>query len=503
MQSNETNYLNEQFFERLISHLISKLGYTEPIAKGFVSKIRIEEVNPNKIYAYLQDTIYQGFLPTSMPTIREVARVVWGDETELIFSDQIPESLASEERQKKNKKTNNLQTKKPSLTNLFDENANHLNQNKSLDYEKKEQRSSQTKSTQTIVTPVIQTLFENPNEKRLTAELTFENFVRGLSNDLAFSACLSVSEKPGEINNPLCIYGPSGLGKTHLLHAVGNAIIKNNPMWKVICISSEDFLNEYVSDSRHGRMSLFRQRFRSCDVLLVDDIQFLEKKTLFQQEFFHTFNDLFGQKKQIVITSDKYPKEIPELTERLKSRFLSGLIADIEPPGFEDRLAIIRQKAKQMSLKLSKDVAAHIASLVKTNVREIQGVLVTMLVEQSLTGNAISIEQVNKSLKHVVQQIQESRLDVPTIQKSVANYFGIKFSELMSSSRSQKFVAPRHLAMYLSKELLGISTTEIAEFFGKKDHTTVIHAISKIKETTSTDLKEHIKEIKIKLQSLS
>jgi chromosomal replication initiator protein len=245
-------------------------------------------------------------------------------------------------------------------------------------------------------------------------------------------------------------------------------------------------MNELIQSIRFYKQEEFRMRYNHVDVLLVDDIQFLESKDSTQLEFFHTFNDLFQKNKQIVITSDKYPKDIPNIEERLKSRFLQGLIADIEPPGFEDRVAIIETKAKALSLKLTRDIVLHIATHVKTNVREIQGILNNLAMTQSMTGAPPTIESTNAHLRRIIRVPAQS-LDLSAIQKAVATHFGIKLTELMSQDRSQRLVIPRHIAMYLSRELLGSATTEIAEAFGKRNHTTVMHAVEKVKDLIEKD----------------
>jgi chromosomal replication initiator protein len=338
--------------------------------------------------------------------------------------------------------------------------------------------------------------------RSLLNDFTFDNFVRGQSNLVAYSACEAVAKNPGNLSNPVFVYGTSGLGKTHLLHSVGNAIHRNNPSWNILYVTSDDFMNEFIASIRFSRQEQFRQKYRNCDVLLVDDIQFLENKDTTQTEFFHTFNELYQKKKQILITSDKYPKDIPNIEERLKSRFLQGLIADIEPPGFEDRLAILEAKSKNLGLKMDQELAMHIANQVKGSVRELQGVLNTLLMNQNMTGVPATIESANQVLKRMLKINTGIPLDMPLIQKVVSQHFGIKIADMTSKNRSQKYVIPRHVAMYLAKEILQTTTTEIADAFGKKDHTTVMHALTKVKELMDSgpSMKATLQELRKKIE---
>jgi chromosomal replication initiator protein len=319
---------------------------------------------------------------------------------------------------------------------------------------------------------------------------------------VAYSACEAVAKNPGNLSNPVFVYGTSGLGKTHLLHSVGNAIQRNNPSWNILYVTSDDFMNEFIASIRFSRQEQFRQKYRNCDVLLVDDIQFLENKDTTQTEFFHTFNELYQKKKQILITSDKYPKDIPNIEERLKSRFLQGLIADIEPPGFEDRLAILEAKSKNLGLKMDQELAMHIANQVKGSVRELQGVLNTLLMNQNMTGVPATIESANQVLKRMLKINTGIPVDMPLIQKVVSQHFGIKIADMTSKNRSQKYVIPRHVAMYLAKEILQTTTTEIADAFGKKDHTTVMHALTKVKELMDSgpSMKATLQELRKKIE---
>ena len=341
----------------------------------------------------------------------------------------------------------------------------------------------------------------NNGNHSLIPNLTFETFIRGQSNQMACAACEAAARNPGQLNNPVFIYGPTGLGKTHLLHSVGNAILKEHPSWNILYVTSGDFLKDLVDSIRMQRSSDFQKKYRDCDVLLVDDIQFLEKKEATQLEFFHTFNYLYSRQKQIVITSDKYPKDIPNIEERLKSRFLQGLIADIEPPSYEDRIAIIQAKMKEIGLNLPDEGIYLIASQVSGNVRELQGVLNTLVMESNMTSKVPSRDSISALLRRMIPS-DEPTVNIPDIQKTVTRHYGISVSDLLGRSRSQKVTMPRQVAMYLSRELTGHSTTEIAEAFQRKDHTTVMHAISKIKELVYKDssIRLAIKEIRASLE---
>jgi chromosomal replication initiator protein len=325
-----------------------------------------------------------------------------------------------------------------------------------------------------------------PEHPDLNADFTFSTFVRGQSNSVAFSACESVAMRPGKLNNPVFIYGDVGLGKTHLLHSVGNDILRRTPSANVVYLTSGNFVSGFVSSIRHNTVERFTRQFLECDVLLVDDIQFLENKEQTQLEFFHIFNQLIGKKKQIVITSDKYPKDIPHLSERLRSRFLMGLLADIEPPCFEERIAILEAKAENLSLRISREVVEFIATNVKTNVREMQGVLNNLLMRQTISGLPPTIDAASTVLRGMVK-IQRPTIDIPAVQKLVANHYNIKLQDLVSASKAQKLVVPRHVAMYLSRKIVQANLVEIAQQFGRKDHTTVLNAIDKVEELIQND----------------
>ncbi|MEA3465499.1 MAG: chromosomal replication initiator protein DnaA [Thermodesulfobacteriota bacterium] len=337
----------------------------------------------------------------------------------------------------------------------------------------------------------------NPKIFNINPEYTFEKFISGSSNQFASAAAMAVANNPATIYNPLFIYGGVGLGKTHLIHAIGNEIINNNRNINVSYYSSEKFTNELINSIRYGKMDEFRNKFRSIDVLLIDDVQFIAGKERTQEEFFHTFNSLHESHKQIVVTSDKFPKEIPGLEERLRSRFEWGLIADIQPPDIETKQAILEAKAEQNKIILPEDVALFLSNSVISNIRELEGYLIRIGAYSSLTSTPISIEMAKNILKDII--IESSKeLTIEDIQKKVSIHFNIKISELKSSKRIKSIVVPRQIAMYLCRQLTSSSFPEIGEHFGGKDHSTVIHAIRKIEKNIETDnyLRSSLKTIK-------
>ena len=332
--------------------------------------------------------------------------------------------------------------------------------------------------------------------KNLFSNYTFETFVRGPSNQFALASCLSVAENPGKAYNPLFIYGSTGLGKTHLLHAVGNRVIELNPKAVVTYISSERFMNEMIYCLRFNKMWDFRQKYRYCDIFLVDDIQFISKKRATQEEFFHTFNALYESKKQIVITSDQFPQDISDIEDRLRNRFQWGLITDIQPPNIEHRIAILLSKSEKMNIKLSEDVAEYIATHAKRNVRELEGALHRIAAFAALHGKPISKELAVETFQNVLGEPPKN-LRIELIQKIVADHFKIKISDLKSKRRQRALTLPRQIAMYLSRILTKSSFPEIGEKFGGKDHTTIMHAVRKIESDKSKDLdlKAHIESL--------
>ena len=329
-------------------------------------------------------------------------------------------------------------------------------------------------------------------EASLNPEYTFDRFVVGTGNRLSHAASLAVSENPGKIYNPLFIYGGVGLGKTHLLHALGNRIQKIHPKQKVLYISSETFMNEYI-DSIITRTTAFdfRSKYRTVDVLLIDDIQFLQRKEGTQEEFFHTFNELHQNSNHIVMTSDRPPKNLETVEERLRSRFEWGMVADISPPQFETRIAILHQKCEDQNLENVPDsVLSYIAEVIQTNIRDLEGSLIRVAAEASLFNEELTVDFTRNVLGNVAQppaRMSYQAITAEDIQKAVAGYFRLKISDLKSSTRTKAVVLPRQIAMYLCRQLTNLSLMEIAEAFGRQDHTTVLHANNRIEENIRTD----------------
>ncbi len=337
----------------------------------------------------------------------------------------------------------------------------------------------------------------------LNRNYTFETFVKGPSNQFAMATCLAVADEPGKTYNPLFIYGSTGLGKTHLLHAVGNKIFEKNPSAVIIYISSERFMNELIYCLRFNKMWEFRQKYRFCDVFLIDDIQFISGKERTQEEFFHTFNTLYEAKKQLVITSDLFPRDIPDIGERLRNRFQWGLIADIQPPDVEHRMAILYSKADQLGIKLSEDVCLYIANQIKKNVRELEGALHRMTAYSCLHARPIDMSLARDTFKDILGE-PSRKISIDNIQKVVADYFKIKISDLKSKKRQRALTVPRQVAMYFSRQFTTYSFPEIAERFGGKDHTTVMYAVRKIddEKKENTDLKLRLDSIQRQIEQL-
>src|SRR5437879_1746082 len=321
---------------------------------------------------------------------------------------------------------------------------------------------------------------------QLNPKFTFESFVVGACNQFAHAAARSVATNPSRSYNPLFLYGGVGMGKTHLMHAIGRALMDNCCTMRIVYISSERFANEVVTGIRTDRMMQLRQRYRSADVLLIDDIQLLGNKERTQEEFFHTFNELHGHQKQIVISSDSPPKEIPGLLERLRSRFEWGLMADVQPPDVETKMAILDKKAAAEGVHLPEDVRSFLAVRTKSNVRELEGALVKLIAYSSLTGTSITLALAQQVLRHLVH-VRDHKVTIDAIQKIVAERFQIKQSQLKEKSNTKKVVYPRQVAMYLAKELTNADLPEIGRAFGGKHHTTVIHSINKIEKDRQSD----------------
>jgi len=322
----------------------------------------------------------------------------------------------------------------------------------------------------------------------LSVRYTFDSFVVGNSNQFAHAACQAVAELPSRAYNPLFIYGGVGLGKTHLLHAVGHQIARLYPHLRLLYLSSERFTNDLINAIRYDRTAEFRAKYRTIDLLLIDDIQFISGKERTQEEFFHTFNDLYEARKQIVLSSDAAPKEIPDLEERLRSRFEWGLIADIQPPDFETRVAILKKKAEIERVLLPDDVAYLIAGRIKSNIREIEGSLTRMIAFCSLSGRNMSVELAQEVLADLWGE-EERIITMEHIQRKVADFFGIKLSDMRAKNRTKSVAFPRQIAMYLSRQLTHASLSDIGRAFGGKDHTTVIHAVSKLQLLIQEDPK--------------
>jgi chromosomal replication initiator protein len=321
------------------------------------------------------------------------------------------------------------------------------------------------------------------------AKYSFDAFVVGASNRFAHASCEAVAKNPGRQFNPLFIYGGVGLGKTHLLHAIGNHIRKNNPSSKIMYVTSEKFINEFIDSIRFEKPASFRNKYRNLDCLLIDDIQFLIGRQSSQEEFFYTFNSLYDSRKQVVITSDRPPKELPTLEPRLISRFEWGVIADIQPPNLETRIAILRKKAEAEQLYIPDDVILYIATQVKSNIRELEGSLLRITAFSAFTGTPLTVDSVQKILKDVVRPPEgSSPISIAKIQKIVAEHFNLDVKDMKSKKRTDAIAFPRQIAMYLARTLTDeFSTTEIGEAFGGKDHTTVMHACNKIKAKMGSD----------------
>ncbi|MBT8141285.1 MAG: chromosomal replication initiator protein DnaA [Gammaproteobacteria bacterium] len=325
-----------------------------------------------------------------------------------------------------------------------------------------------------------------PISSRLNPDFSFGNFVQGKSNQIARAAALQVAENPGYSYNPLFIYGGVGLGKTHLMHSIGNAILKTNPKAKIAYVHSERFVGDMVKALQHGRIDNFKHTYRSLDALLIDDIQFFAGKERSQEEFFHTFNALMDAKQQIVLTSDRYPKEVTGLEERLKSRFGWGLTVAIEPPELETSVAILMQKAELAQIQLPENVAFFIAQNIRSNVRELEGALRRVVANARFTGQPISLDFAKQALRDLLA-VQEKLISIENIQKTVASYFKIRVNDLTSKTRTRSIARPRQVAMALAKELTRHSLPEIGKAFGGRDHSTVIHAQKKIKALRESD----------------
>ncbi|NEU32659.1 chromosomal replication initiator protein DnaA [bacterium LRH843] len=342
-----------------------------------------------------------------------------------------------------------------------------------------------------------------PTKSMLNDKYTFDTFVIGSGNRFAHAASLAVAEAPAKAYNPLFIYGGVGLGKTHLMHAIGHYVMDHNPQAKVVYLSSEKFTNEFINSIRDNKAVNFRNKYRNVDVLLIDDIQFLAGKEQTQEEFFHTFNALHEESKQIVISSDRPPKEIPTLEDRLRSRFEWGLITDITPPDLETRIAILRKKAKAENLDIPNEVMLYIANQIDTNIRELEGALIRVVAYSSLINQDMNADLAAEALKDIIPNSKPKVLTIIDIQKLIGEHYQLKLEDFKARKRTRSVAFPRQIAMYLSRELTDASLPKIGSEFGGRDHTTVIHAHEKISAMLAKDqeFQEKIQEIMDQLRS--
>lgn len=328
---------------------------------------------------------------------------------------------------------------------------------------------------------------EDPIVSVMNPKYTFDTFVIGAGNRFAHAASLAVAEAPAKAYNPLFLYGGVGLGKTHLMHAIGHFVQEQNPSAKVLYISSEKFTNEFINAIRDNRGESFRNKYRNIDVLLIDDIQFLAGKDGTQEEFFHTFNALHEEGKQIIISSDRPPKEIPTLEERLRSRFEWGLITDIQPPDLETRIAILRKKAKAENLDIPNEAMVYIANQIDTNIRELEGALIRVVAYSSLINEDVSVHLASEALKDIIPSSRPRVITIQDIQQKVGEFYGLRLEDFKARKRTKAVAFPRQVAMFLSREMTDHSLPKIGEAFGGRDHTTVIHAHDKITDSLKND----------------
>lgn len=322
---------------------------------------------------------------------------------------------------------------------------------------------------------------------KIKDDYTFNNFVVGPNNRLAYAASMSVAKDPGKIHNPLVIYGGVGLGKTHLIHAIGNELIEQKPNMKMLYTSCEDFANDYVSSIQSKKADSFKRKYRSIDIFLVDDIQFLSRKEGTQEEFFHTFNALHQSNRQIVMTSDRIPTAIPDLEDRLSSRFSGGMLADIQPPNLETRQAILRKKAIENKVDISQEVLDYIAQNIQSNIRELEGALNRVIALSQLDNSPINKEIASHAIKEMIGRNGTGKVNCNHLVNSICEYYGISLADIIGSKRNRELVRPRKLAMYLLRHEIGMSYPKIGELLGGKDHTTVMHAVNMVDRDLSKD----------------
>lgn len=368
------------------------------------------------------------------------------------------------------------------LTEMFDHNFDVK-----FILEKDIKTSEAEDSSLSAVKPVYNINYENAN---LNPKYKFDTFVVGSNNKFAHSASLAVAESPGESYNPLYLYGGPGLGKTHLMHSIGHFILEQNPDKKVLYVTSEEFTNEVIESIRSGNaasMTKLREKYRTVDVLMVDDVQFIIGKESTQEEFFHTFNVLHAARKQIVLSSDKPPKEMETLDERFRSRFEWGLIADIQPPDYETRMAILRKNAENYDNKIDEEIIKYIATNIKSNIRELEGAFNKIIAFAKLNNVDLNIDSAEEALKDVIYPNKAKEITPTTIINVVSEQFGVKPEDITSKKRNSEFVQPRQVVMYLCRELTDVSQVNIGKILGKKDHTTVIHGVKKIEAEMETN----------------
>ncbi|MNO15041.1 Chromosomal replication initiator protein DnaA [compost metagenome] len=349
------------------------------------------------------------------------------------------------------------------------------------------EESAVPEQTQVYKEPPAIVQAEESVSNMLNPKYTFDTFVIGSGNRFAHAASLAVAEAPARAYNPLFLYGGVGLGKTHLMHAIGHYILEHSPSSKVVYISSEKFTNEFINSIRDNRAESFRNKYRNIDILLIDDIQFIAGKESTQEEFFHTFNALHEERKQIIISSDRPPKEIPTLEERLRSRFEWGLITDIQPPDLETRIAILRKKARAENLDIPNEAMMYIANQIDTNIRELEGALIRVVAYSSLINQDITTHLAAEALKDIIPSSRPKMITIQDIQQRVGEYYNLKLEDFKARKRTKAIAFPRQIAMYLSRELTDFSLPKIGDAFGGRDHTTVIHAHEKITQQLKMD----------------
>lgn len=337
------------------------------------------------------------------------------------------------------------------------------------------------------ISPTRVAIYDEPTSNMLNPKYKFDTFVIGSNNRFAHAASLAVAEAPAKAYNPLFLYGGVGLGKTHLMHAIGHYILEHNPTNRVVYTTSEKFMNEFINAIRDNHGENFRNKYRNIDILLIDDIQFLAGKEQTQEEFFHTFNALHTDNKHIVLSSDRPPKEIETLEERLRSRFEWGLITDIQPPDLETRIAILRKKAKADNLNIPNEAMIYIANQINTNIRELEGALTRIVAFSTMTNQDITTHLAAEALKDLIPSSRPKTITIQDIQHRVGNFYGLKMEDFKARKRTRAIAFPRQIAMYLSRELTNYSLPKIGEAFGGRDHTTVIHAYDKITQHLQED----------------